>query len=334
MLLNSFKGFGLGKIAGIVTGILISAVLMLNSYTTVQAGHVKVQSLFGKVVDSPLTEGLHIVNPLKSFDTISVRNDKYEVNALNIPTQDRFNSTGNVTVLYRIDGSMGNFIKQNYGTAKEYIDKTLRQQLRSIVRDEGRKMKDSRSLAQSENVSMMQVNTLKRLVASLDGTGIIIDEVLVQDIEFDPRIAQQILSTQQRIQKEEERKSQERIAETNTAIARLEAEADGNRKREQAKAEAFRITADAEARKAASIAQATGRAESRLLEAKAEADAIKLIADANLDLTKSLTPAILKKQELDNEAVLYSKSKGNVPTTIIGETNLRAIGVPVASSGQ
>lgn len=306
------------KVASAVAGGLLVAVVGLNSYTTVPAGHVKVQTLFGKVTDQPLTEGFHLVNPFKAFDTISTRNDKYEINGLNIPTQDRFNSEGNITVTYRIDGTKGNFIKTNYGTSEEYIDKTLRQQLRSIIRDEGRKLKDSRSLADSSRVTSMQENAKVRLKAKLADTGIIIEDVLVQDIKFDRRIAAQILKTQNRIQKEQERLSQERIAETNTKIARLEAEAEGNRKREAAKAEAFKVTADANARKEAAITIAQG-----------EAEAIKLIAEANIELSKSLTPVILQKQALDNEKVLYSKSKGNVPTTIIGKTDLRSYGVPI-----
>ena len=321
----------LKKIVGITASVFIALLLVLNSYTTVSSGYVKVQTLFGKVTDTPLTEGFHLVNPLKAFDLISVRNDKYEIEGLNIPTQDRFNSEGNITVTYRIDNAQANYIRTNYGTVDEYIDKTLRQQLRAIVRDEGRKLKDSRSLADSASVTSMQENTKTRLKSKLDGTGIIVEDVLVQNIKFDKRIAAIILKTQVRLQKEQERLSQERIAITDAKIATLEAEAAGNRKREAAKAEAFRITQDANARKDATIARATGESEGALLRATAKANSLVLMAKANLKLTKSLTPQILEKQRLDNEAILYSKSVGNVPTTIIGKTDLRAIGVPMAS---
>jgi hypothetical protein len=40
----------------------------------------------------------------------------------------------------------------------------------------------------------------------------------------------------------------------------------------------------------------------------------------------------LEKQRLDNEGILFSKSVGNVPTTIIGDTDLRALGIPFATS--
>lgn len=306
--------------------------LGFNAWTTVPAGHVKTQSLFGKVQNEVLTEGFHVVNPFKSFDTFAIRTDKYEVPGLNIPTQDRFNSTGNITVIYNIESSKVAYIRKEFGTVEQFIDKTVRQHLRSIIRSEGRKLKDSRSLAQDANVTAMQENARKRLVEALDGTGIIIQDVLVQDIEFDQRIAKQILDTQQRIQREEQKKSEERIAVTNAKILKEQAKGEGDKRREQADAEAYRTKQIAEANKQAAIDKAQGRAEARMLEAKAEADAIKLIAEANQELTKSLTPEILRKLELENEGVLFSKSKGNVPHTVIGDTDLRAYGLPIATN--
>jgi regulator of protease activity HflC (stomatin/prohibitin superfamily) len=315
-----------GKTVSIIAGAVFTALVALNSFTIVQEGTVKVQNLFGEVNKTEvLTAGPHLVNPLKSFDTFSVRNDKYEVNALNIPTQDRFNSTANVTVLYNIDGSLAPIIKTDYGTSDQYIDKTMRQHLRSIIRDEGRKLLDSRSLAMSDNVSTMQENTRKRLTEALTGTGITVNDVLIQDIEFDSRISAQILATQQRIQAEEKRKSEERIADTNARIAKAEALGAGNRKREEADAAAYSLDIQAKAEKQAAIDRATGEAEAIALTSTAQ-------AEANRKLNLSLTPNILRKQELDNEAILFGKSVGNVPTTIIGDTDLRAIGIPVATS--
>ena len=327
---NTHKEIKIVKICSIAAGVIAASVLVLNSYTVVSAGTAKVQTTFGTVNKTHYGEGLHFpVNPLSSFDEFDTRNSKYEINGLNIPTQDRFNSTGNVTVLYRIQDSKTPFIKQSYGNASEYVDKTLRQYLRSIVRDEGRKIKDSRGLADSANVTILQDNSRSRLIEEMDGTGIDVQEVLVQDITFDPRIAQQILDTQKRIQIEEQKLSEERQAVTDAAIKKQHAIGEANKKREVADAEAYRATVEADGRKSASIATAEGKAEAILLQAKAEAESIKLIAVANMELTKSLTPQILEKQRLDNEAILFEKSKGNVPNTIIGDTDLRAIGVPM-----
>ncbi|AUR82550.1 TMhelix containing protein [Vibrio phage 1.152.O._10N.222.46.E1] len=309
------------KIVGLSVAAVLSVGVALNSFTIVQEGDVKVQSLMGKVDQTEvLRAGFHVVNPMKSFDTYSVRNDKYEVTGLNLPTQDRFNSTANVTIMYNIDANLAPTIKTDYGTAAQYIDKTLRQQLRSIIRDEGRKLEDSRSLAQSDNVSTMQQNTFNRLTEALQGTGINISEVLLQDIEFDPRIATQILKTQERIQAEEERKSADRIAATNASIAQNEALGEGNRQREAADADAYRVNAEATAAKQAMIDRATG-----------EAEAIKLIADANKTLSASLTPQILENKRIDVQGKFADKSKGLMPHTILNG-DISTLGVPVTST--
>lgn len=329
MELNKLNPFKIGAIA---VGAVAMLWLALNVWTIVPAGHVKVPVLFGKVSDDVLEEGFNIpVNPFTSFDTISIRTDKYEITGLNIPTQDRFNSTGNVTVIYDINADKASYIRKEFGNIDQFIDKTLRQQLRSIIRSEGRKLADSRALAQDVNVSKMQMNTATRLRDALETAGINIQEVLVQDIAFDPRIAKQILDTQRRIQNEEQKKSDERIAKTEAAIKKEQAIGEGNKKREAADAEAYREKTEAEGRKEAAISRAQGKAQSITLQAKAEADAIKLMAEANRDLARSITPALLEYKRIENEAILYSKSRGEVPTTIIGDTDLRAIGVPVAT---
>lgn len=299
--------------------VMLAFITGLNIFTIVSPGTVKVQTTFGTVNDIVLTEGMHFVNPVSSFGITDITNQKYEIADLAIPTQDRFKSAGNVTVLFRIDGTQAASIRKNYGTAEQFIEKTLRQQLRSIIRDEGRKIKDSRGLALSENVSNMQENTTTRLNNALSNTGIVVQEVLIQDINFDPRIKNQILATQLRIQKEEAQKSLERITITNAKIATEKAKGNASVLRTSTDAEAYKIQKLAEANKikVISVAEAT-------------AQGIIILANANIKLSKSLTPNILRKQELDNEAVLYEKSKGNVPTTIIGDTDLRAIGVPVA----
>ncbi|HAY46959.1 MAG TPA: hypothetical protein DCY55_11850 [Gammaproteobacteria bacterium] len=302
---------------------LLVGVLALNSYTIVSAGTSKVQTTFGTVNPKHLGEGIHFpVNPMSDFDTFDTRNQRYEVNGLTIPTQDRFNSTGNVTVLYRIEDSKTPYIKQNYGTAEEFIDKTMRQHLRSIVRDEGRKIDDSRGLAQSDNTSVMQESTRVRLQEALDGTGISVQELLIQDIQFDQRIANQILQTQQRIQREEAEASQLRIMETQAKQVETKAYGEAKALNEKANAEAYQIEAKAKAEAAAILAKAN-----------AERDAMYAIADGNNKLTKSLTEAILEDKRIANEAILYGKSVGNVPHTVIGiDSELKAYGVPIATT--
>ncbi|AUE22602.1 hypothetical protein Ah1_00061 [Aeromonas phage Ah1] len=275
-----------------ITGVaaLVAIVIGSNCFTIVDAGTTKVGTLMGEVQDRPLEEGLHFVNPFMGFDTFDTRNNKFVKENLLIPTKDRFNSTANVTVLYRVDNSKTPFIKKNYGTMEMFVDKAMSQFLTSIIKDEGRKIADSRGLADSFNVTAMQENTKRRLQEALTGTGITLQEVLVQDVTFDPRIQNQILQTQDRIQKEEAEKSQLRIA--TTAAQTTEATAKGQAAADKAKYEAA--------------------AYQTFVQAKAYADGVKQKADAdrymaeqtaigNAKLASSLTPQIIELKRLEVE---------------------------------
>lgn len=272
-------------VAGVLafTGLIFG----MNSYTIVQEGTTKVETTMGVINPVPLKEGVHFVKFWSSFDEIEIRNNKYVFENMLIPTQDRFNSTANVTVLFRIDESKTPSIKRDYGSVEQFIDRALSQYLINAIKDEGRKIPDSRGLADSKYVTDMQVNTQARLEEVLKGTGIKLQQILVQDVKFDSRIQDQILRTQDRIQKEEEQKSQLRIEKTNAdkVIAAAYGDAESSKKRSEASAYSVTSKADADAH-------------SVKVNADAQRYSIEQQAIANEKLTKSLTPEIMKLEEL------------------------------------
>ncbi|MGF1756002.1 hypothetical protein L4C33_20735 [Vibrio makurazakiensis] len=274
-------------IIGAVVGII-----GLNLFTITPAGHTKVQTCLGEVTPTHFGEGLHFpVTPYCGFDTYDTREFKYEINKINVPTQDRFSSTANVTALIRVEPKGTPGIKKNYGNMDEFLDKTIRQQLRSMLRDEGRKLEDSRSLAQSDKVSNMQDSLKARLTVALEGK-ISVNEVLVQDIEFDPRISKQILATQQRIQKEESEASQLRIQKTVADQAIEKARGSSESKKLEASAEQFRLESIAD-----------GKAHAQRVAAEAERYELEQRAHGNKALNKSLTNNILKLKALEVQQV-------------------------------
>lgn len=291
----------------------IAFILLLNCFTVVSAGKSAVQTTFGEINPKYIPEGFHLVNPFSSIEEVDTRNQRYEIEGLNIPTQDRFNSAGNVTVLYRIEDAKTPYIKKNYGTSEEFIDKTMRQFLRTILRDEGRRVKDSRGLAQSDVVTKMQQSATDRLQDAMEGTGVVVQEVLIQDITFDDRIATQILNTQQRIQKEEAENSQLRIIETQALQAKAKAEGDAAQQMEKAKADAFGV-------------ESAAKAQAMSVRAKADAERYQLEqqAQGNKALQASLTPEILKLRELEvRQKEAGTGWQGGVPAnvTILGDGN-------------
>src|SRR5436190_9117220 len=65
------------RTAAVISIILIPIFLLFASFRSVKAGYVGVQRLFGKVQQDPLTEGLHIVNPLFQIEQMSVQTQTY-----------------------------------------------------------------------------------------------------------------------------------------------------------------------------------------------------------------------------------------------------------------
>lgn len=275
------------SIAAVSVASVLGLVVAANSFTVVEEGFTKVEMCFGEV-QGHKGAGFHLVKPWCSFDEYETRNNKDSFDNMLLPTQDRFNSTVDITVTYNIDEAMTPKIKADYGSMRTFVDRALSVHLVNIVKDEGRKIKDSRGLADSSNITAMQQSTKARLQAALTGTGIQLNEVLVQNIKFDDRIAAQILATQQRFQQEEAEKSKERIEESKAAQVVAA---------ERGRTESLKLNADAVAYKIQQETEANAR---RIREmAEAERFQMEQIAAGNKELQASLTPQIIKLKELE-----------------------------------
>jgi len=104
-------------IAIVVIGVLI--LVGMNFYKTIPPGRVGVATLFGNVQSQVYTQGLHIpVNPLYRWTLFDARQQTHMETA-NVPSQDQLQTKLEVSVQYRIDGSMAPDILQQTGDAKE-----------------------------------------------------------------------------------------------------------------------------------------------------------------------------------------------------------------------
>ncbi|QIO00860.1 putative SPFH domain-containing protein/band 7 family protein [Salmonella phage bastian] len=110
-VIRTIKRWGIGAVVGL--GALI---LALNSYTVVQDGTVKTQTFLGKVSPNPVLPGFHIVNPFASFDTFSTKDISMKLDKLQVPSQDKFKSTVDITVMLQFDGAKAPMNRVNAGT--------------------------------------------------------------------------------------------------------------------------------------------------------------------------------------------------------------------------
>jgi regulator of protease activity HflC (stomatin/prohibitin superfamily) len=231
----------------VVIGVLI--LIGMNFYKTVPPGRVGVATLFGNVQPVEYSEGLHIpVNPLYRWVLFDARQQTHMETA-NVPSQDQLQTRLDVSVQFRIDGSMAPEILQNTGDADSAVRVHLIPKLRSLLREQGKSIRRAEDFFQEATQDTLQSALTDGLREYLAPKGIIVSAVLIRDIQLPPFIVEAIEKKKEREQAvERERAELERVrTELQQHVARAEAgreaaEQEAARKKILADAQAYEIT--------------------------------------------------------------------------------------------
>ncbi|MGL5565348.1 MAG: SPFH domain-containing protein, partial [Plesiomonas sp.] len=177
----------LGAVAG------IGLIFMANCVAIVDAGHARVKTMFGEVSeDVPLGEGLHFLNPLVSLTEYSLQDQAYELKGISVPSQDKFKSSVDITIMYKFDLDYLNTIRREAGNEDQALNKYMKQKLLSVVREYGKSVPSASDLFKSEVQNGLQV-AIQRDLSDYSGKyGIVIGDVFIQDINLDPTIQEQV----------------------------------------------------------------------------------------------------------------------------------------------
>lgn len=76
-----------GRIIGLGVAGLLILILLLNSIIRVPTGSVSVLTLFGRVTGEVLPEGIHVINPLKASNELSIRTQELKESA-SVPSSE------------------------------------------------------------------------------------------------------------------------------------------------------------------------------------------------------------------------------------------------------
>jgi len=234
-------------IAIVVIGVFI--LIGMNFYKTIPPGRVGVATLFGNVQAEEYTEGLHIpVNPLYKWQLFDARQQTHMETA-NVPSQDQLQTKLDVSVQFRIDGSMAPVIFQNTGDANSAVRVHLIPKLRSALREQGKSIKRAEDFFQEATQETLQIALTDSMRDYLAPKGIIVSAVLIRDIQLPPFIVEAIEKKKEREQAvERERAELERVrTELQQQVARAKAgreaaEEEAARKKILADATAYEIT--------------------------------------------------------------------------------------------
>jgi len=232
-----------------VVGFIFAILIGSQFVKTIPPGQIGVATLFGNVQAEGYPQGLHIpVNPLYKWTMFDAR-QKTHVETANVPSQDQLQTRLDVSVQYRIDGSMAPEILEQTGNPEVAVRVHLIPKLRSLLREQGKSIKRAEDFFLEETQDVLQLGLTEGLKDYLAPKGIIVSAVLIRDITLPPFIVAAIEQKKEREQAvERERAELERVrTELQQEVARAKAgheaaEEEAARKRILADAQAYEIT--------------------------------------------------------------------------------------------
>lgn len=252
------KNSKLSRFVNLAKAIVLPSLIAFLAMFCVQqvpAGHVKVATLFGRVVDKPYDEGLHFpVNPLYAWFEYDVRQKTLKFDKMGVPSQDQLISHFDVSLQYRLIGAHTPEIKKNTGTAKDVVQIHVIPYFRSLVREQGKTVKNAEEFYSESVQQRMQVEMMSALTTKLKPIGIEMQGILIRNVILPQFIAKAVEDKKRREQEAEKQKAELRrfTTEQEQKIATANVEFEAAKLEEQK----IRLLADAEAYKIAKINKA------------------------------------------------------------------------------
>ena len=240
-------------IAGIA--LLGGLIVTLNSFTTIDKGHVGVVSLFGDVNEEELGAGFHWVNPLSKVEEVNIQHSEYTFEGVDVPSQDKLLTDVDVSVKWRVNPVLAAESLRDTGNKDSLVTTHIIPKARSVIRETGKTVAKADDFFKDEVQGQMQAAIYNGLKDSLALKGIEIEEVLIRGVRLPRSVAEGVIATKQReIEGQKQIAELERFrTEQQQKIAQAEAELEAakkeaERKEVEADARAYQITAEAKAR--------------------------------------------------------------------------------------
>jgi prohibitin 1 len=191
---DSIRQFGAGIARRIALGfgLFLLAILLLNSVTTIEAGHVGVLTLFGNVTGEALDSGIHLVNPLKKVHKMNVRTQSIKESA-SVPSSEGLVMNLDTSLVFHLNRDKAADVYKRIGP--DYIDVIVEPTLRSAIRESTASHNANTLYSSAREEVARQIKA--SLQQALTDRGIEIEEVLLRDIQLPPTLKASIELKQQ-----------------------------------------------------------------------------------------------------------------------------------------
>src|SRR3981189_544320 len=173
--------------------ILVAAIIVLMASTTsIPTGNVGVLTLFGRVTGETLPEGIHLVNPLKSVQKLSVQTQSIKESA-NVPSKRGLTLALDTSLLFHLDRSMAAEVYQKVGSnyAEKIVEPTLRVAIRASTSSH------TANALYTNARELVQQQIQDQLTKELSPRGVIVENILLRDVQLPAMLKGSIEAKQQ-----------------------------------------------------------------------------------------------------------------------------------------
>jgi regulator of protease activity HflC (stomatin/prohibitin superfamily) len=172
-----------------------------SSFVLINVGEVGVKHFLGNISQTPLEQGVHLVNPLASVEKMSIREQSFpmdgSVEQIEAQTSEQLNVALEIAILYRIDAANAPNLFQRIGTEREIKSRIVLNAIRNGVRD----AVATKSINEIFSPNRREIaNDMQREIQSKAGDRIEVLDVFVRDVQAPALVRQAIEEKLQREQ--------------------------------------------------------------------------------------------------------------------------------------
>lgn len=209
-------GSSILRTIGFAVGGILVLLLVFSAITSVPSGHVGVLTLFGRVTGETLPEGMHLINPLKSNNVMSVRTQELKESA-SVPSAEGLVMALDTSLIFHLNPEKAAEVYQKIGP--NYMAVVIEPNLRAAIR-EATASHSANALYSGEREKVAR-EIYTGMKSQLEQRGITVESILLRDIQLPPALKQSIEAKQQaeqeslamsfRLQKERQEADRKRI---------------------------------------------------------------------------------------------------------------------------
>ncbi len=177
-------------VIGAVAFVLV--MLLFASVTRVESGHVGVLTLFGRVTGEVLPEGMHLINPFKTNNEMSIRTQEIKESA-SVPSSEGLVMNLDTSLIYHLDPAKAADVYQKIGPGYETV--LIEPNLRAAIREATASHTANALYTGEREMVAKQIND--QMASLLGARGFLVESILLRDIQLPLTLKASIESKQQ-----------------------------------------------------------------------------------------------------------------------------------------